>query len=210
MGFPSSNLGVTKDSKTHKILGVAKQHKGLHLLNSSSITNKIVPNVSEISIHNFFVNSGNKITSHDDKLWHHRPGHVFDLEVIPDVPHDTLITEQTIPIPPISQPDNITSIPALLIPLLFSATDMIFLANLAKVQDPHSFKQARLSQEWVKAMAVEIQVLEDNRTWTIVDLPEGVRPIGCKWVYKVKCKVDGTMDKYKARLVAKGYIQMRG
>ncbi|GAA0141278.1 transmembrane signal receptor [Lithospermum erythrorhizon] len=55
-----------------------------------------------------------------------------------------------------------------------------FTADLAKIQEPHSLKQARLSEEWMRAMAIEIQGLEENRTWEIVDLPKGVKPIG--WV----------------------------
>jgi hypothetical protein len=43
-----------------------------------------------------------------------------------------------------------------------------------------------------------------------VDLPTGVKPIGCKWVYKIKRKPDGTIDRYKARLMAKGYNQIEG
>ncbi|GAA0168488.1 hypothetical protein LIER_40575 [Lithospermum erythrorhizon] len=86
---------------------------------------------------------------------------------------------------------------------------MSFLANLAKVQEPHSFKKARLSEDWMEAMALELQALEQNNTWDIVDLPSGVKPIGCKWVYKVKCKPYGIVDK-KARLVAKGYNQIEG
>ncbi|GAA0157786.1 transmembrane signal receptor [Lithospermum erythrorhizon] len=59
-------------------------------------------------------------------------------------------------------------------------------------------------------MDAEIQALETNETWEIMDLPSGVKPIGCKWVYKVKCKPDGSMDKYKARLVEKGFNQIEG
>ncbi|GAA0143957.1 transmembrane signal receptor [Lithospermum erythrorhizon] len=46
--------------------------------------------------------------------------------------------------------------------------------------------------------------------WDIFDLPEGHKPIGCKWVYKIKRKPDGIVDKYKARLVAKGFNQVEG
>ncbi|PKI41717.1 hypothetical protein CRG98_037919 [Punica granatum] len=57
-------------------------------------------------------------------------------------------------------------------------------------------------------MAEEIHALELNNTWTIERLPPGKRPIGCKWVYKVKRKADGSVERYKARLVAKGFTQM--
>ena len=43
--------------------------------------------------------------------------------------------------------------------------------------------------------------------WILVDAPEGVTPIGCKWVYKKKIGVDGQVETYKARLVAKGFRQ---
>jgi len=56
----------------------------------------------------------------------------------------------------------------------------------------------------------EIQALENNKTWYFTDLPDGKRPIGCKWVFKTKCSVDGTIERHKARLVAKGYSQLEG
>jgi hypothetical protein len=59
-------------------------------------------------------------------------------------------------------------------------------------------------------MHLELQALESTHTWSIVDLPHGKIPIGCKWVYKVKYNADGTIERYKARLVAKGYTQLEG
>jgi len=59
-------------------------------------------------------------------------------------------------------------------------------------------------------MAEEIRALKQNRTWTIEDLPRGKKPITCKWVYKVKYKSDGTIERFKARLMVKGDHQLEG
>ncbi|PKI67064.1 hypothetical protein CRG98_012602 [Punica granatum] len=59
-------------------------------------------------------------------------------------------------------------------------------------------------------MAEEITALESNERWTIEYLPSGKRPIDCKWVYKIKRRADGSIERYKARLVAKGFIQVEG
>ena len=59
-------------------------------------------------------------------------------------------------------------------------------------------------------MQYEISVLQSNDTWSLVPLPSHKRPISCKWVYKIKLKADGTVERYKARLVAKGYSQVEG
>ena len=59
-------------------------------------------------------------------------------------------------------------------------------------------------------MSNEIKALEVNHTWSFQPLPPGKKAIGCKWVYMVKYKVDGTVERFKARLVAKGYTQKEG
>lgn len=51
---------------------------------------------------------------------------------------------------------------------------------------------------------------EQNKTWVVTNLPPRKTTIGCKWVYRIKRKPDGTVDRYKARLVAKGYDQVEG
>ena len=49
-----------------------------------------------------------------------------------------------------------------------------------------------------------------NKVWKLVDLPEGIKPVGCKWIYKKKRGPDGNVETFKARLVAKGYTQQEG
>ena len=61
-----------------------------------------------------------------------------------------------------------------------------------------------------EAVNSEIDFIMQNHTWELVDLPPGNKPLGCKWIFKKKMKVDGSIDKYKARLVAKGYKQREG
>jgi len=56
----------------------------------------------------------------------------------------------------------------------------------------------------------EFQALFDNQTWDIVPLPPGKKPMACKWVYKVKLKSDGSVERLKAGLVIKGFTQKVG
>lgn len=59
-------------------------------------------------------------------------------------------------------------------------------------------------------MLDEITAIEENATWELVDLPPGHRPIGLKWVFKLKKDAAGNIVKRKARLVTKGYVQRQG
>ncbi|KAK8569112.1 hypothetical protein V6N12_007644 [Hibiscus sabdariffa] len=59
-------------------------------------------------------------------------------------------------------------------------------------------------------MRSEMDSMSDNQVWTLVEPPEGIKPIGCKWVFKKKTDMDGNVQTYKGRLVAKGYRQIHG
>ena len=59
-------------------------------------------------------------------------------------------------------------------------------------------------------MKSEIYFILQNYAWELVDLPPGCKPLGYKWIFKRKMKVDGTIEKYKARLVIKVYKQREG
>ena len=55
-----------------------------------------------------------------------------------------------------------------------------------------------------------MRTLLQNDTWDIVNLPKGKKSVGCRWVFTLKYRVDGTLDRHKARLVARGYTQTYG
>lgn len=59
-------------------------------------------------------------------------------------------------------------------------------------------------------MQEELQAMDSNNTWSIVPFSVGKQSIGCRWVYKLKHKPDGSVERYKARLVSKGYTQCEG
>lgn len=84
--------------------------------------------------------------------------------------------------------------------------------NMALVEsnDPLHYEDAVKNASWRLAMDSEINSIEKNKTWTLVELPIGAKKIGVKWVYKTKYNEHGDIDKHKARLVAKGYSQEHG
>ena len=49
-----------------------------------------------------------------------------------------------------------------------------------------------------------------NQVWELLEAPNGIKPVGCKWVYKRKRGLDGNVETFKERLVAKGYTQKEG
>ncbi|GJR03270.1 putative RNA-directed DNA polymerase [Tanacetum coccineum] len=91
-----------------------------------------------------------------------------------------------------------------------SVENKCFTTELNKSLEPRSFFEASKDQHWIEAMNNEMDALYRNDTWEIVELPFGRKAIGGKWVYKIKYKSSGDIDRYKARYVAKGYNQKEG
>ena len=59
-------------------------------------------------------------------------------------------------------------------------------------------------------MKEELDALSKNHTWDLVTLPLRKSVVGCKWIYKIKTRSDGSIKRYKARLVEKGFTQEYG
>ncbi|KAL0437506.1 UNVERIFIED_CONTAM: Retrovirus-related Pol polyprotein from transposon RE1 [Sesamum radiatum] len=85
-----------------------------------------------------------------------------------------------------------------------------FVASLSTLQEPNTYLEAVKHIQWRDVMKEELDALERNCTWSLVPLPLGKRPIGCKWVFKTKLRADGSIERHKARLVAKGFHQVAG
>lgn len=79
--------------------------------------------------------------------------------------------------------------------------------------EPNCFEEAIKSpnaKKWKEAMLEEVKSLRENKTWYLCELPPGKKVIESKWVYKLKRRADGSIERFKARLVAKGYTQRKG
>ena len=85
-----------------------------------------------------------------------------------------------------------------------------FLTHLSKTEVPKTVHEALQNEKWKTAVLEEMNALEKNETWEIVQQPKGKIPVGCKWVFTVKYKANGSINRYKSRLVAKGYTQTYG
>ena len=80
-------------------------------------------------------------------------------------------------------------------------------------EEPKTYTEALMgpeSERWLDAMRSEMESMRENQVWNLVDPPDGMRAIECKWIFKKKIDADGKVHIYKARLVAKGFHQIQG
>ncbi|MCO5584053.1 hypothetical protein L7F22_037975 [Adiantum nelumboides] len=92
----------------------------------------------------------------------------------------------------------------------YMAKHFAFMAKVAHNVEPTCFEETAENDKWQEATNEKMDALYGNETWELVALPKGKKPIGCRWVYKVKHNSDGSVSRYKARLIAKGYAQTYG
>ena len=85
-----------------------------------------------------------------------------------------------------------------------------FVHRLSSHHVPSTVQEALSNPKWSQAIKVEMEALEKSKTWALVPLPKGKKTVGCRWVFSIKHKVDGSIERYKVRLVAKGYTQKYG
>jgi len=79
--------------------------------------------------------------------------------------------------------------------------------SLSSHVEPNTYSETVKLDCWRKAIQCEVSAFESNQTCDTTLLPKNKTPIGCKCVFKIKYKADGTVERYKARLVVKGYTQ---
>ena len=95
-------------------------------------------------------------------------------------------------------------------PVRLRSLDEIYATCNYCVVEPETYEEAEKDKAWKKAIKEELEMIEKNDTWELVNQPSDKPVIGVKLVYKVKLNLDGSMQKNKARLVAKGYSQKPG
>nr|GEW28365.1 retrovirus-related Pol polyprotein from transposon TNT 1-94 [Tanacetum cinerariifolium] len=80
----------------------------------------------------------------------------------------------------------------------FSSCHRTFLEAIEKEREPVTYYEAIKDKRWRYAIDSELEALEQNKTWMIEKLPSNKKALGCKWVYKIKYKSDGTIERFKA------------
>ena len=91
-----------------------------------------------------------------------------------------------------------------------SPTHKQFVLAISSQQEPKTYQESAEHKCWRQAMDAELLALAQTGTWEFVPLPPDKQTVGCKWVYRIKYRADGSIERYKARLVAKGFTETEG
>jgi len=87
--------------------------------------------------------------------------------------------------------------------------ELVHFAMLADTE-PLDYKAALCDKNWKEAMLDELNSIEKDQTWELIQLPDGKKAIDVKWVFKLKLNPEEKIVKHKARLVARGFLQKEG
>jgi len=91
-----------------------------------------------------------------------------------------------------------------------SDTTKVFMGKVSSEQVTRNIEEAMLDEHWKIVVYDEMKALQNNNTWELTTLSNGNKTVGWKWVFSVKYKADGTIERYKVRLVTEGYTQTYG
>nr|GEW96423.1 putative ribonuclease H-like domain-containing protein [Tanacetum cinerariifolium] len=119
---------------------------------------------------------------------------------------ETTITVSPIPKTRVHKDHPVTQI----IGDLSLATQTRSMTRMVKDQEPRRVQQALKDPSWIEAMQEELLQLKMQKVWVLVDLPNGKKAIGTKWVFRNKKDERGIVVRNKARLVAQGHTQEEG
>ena len=76
----------------------------------------------------------------------------------------------------------------------YMAHHYAYMTQVAEVCEPESYAKAVKDANWRAVMEEEMHTQAENETWVLVDAPKGIKPIGCRWVYKVKYNIGGSVN----------------
>ncbi|CAL2227819.1 unnamed protein product [Prunus armeniaca] len=164
-----------------------------------------------------------KLSPHEDVI---QVTSFLEIDNINEISHDDLISEGTKPThqipkrknhgkPPVHYEADLNAkgkypINNYVSTNRLSESRMHFVKQLAEIPVPNSVTEALEDSKWKEAMNEEMRALQKNGTWELVPLPHGKKTVGYRWIYAVKLKAYGSIERYKARLVVKGYTQRYG
>ena len=142
-------------------------------------------------------------------IFYASPRQVEDEQVDDELPH--LEPRSPALAPPEDPPQDIpprhsTRVRSILTHLL----DYHCYTAFATLHDPQTYREASTDPLWQIAMKEELDALTKNYTWDLVTLPYRQSVVGCKWIYKIKTRSNGSIERYKARFVTKGFTQEYG
>lgn len=92
----------------------------------------------------------------------------------------------------------------------FSPSNCTFISKLFSIPIPQNLQEALSDPKWREAMHKQMRAVNKNNTWEFIELPNEKKTIWSKWMFTVKHKANGSMERYKVRLVAKGFTQTYG
>ncbi|KAK9008737.1 hypothetical protein V6N11_075620 [Hibiscus sabdariffa] len=202
--YVKHQMSTKLEPKSQKctFVGYPKETKGYYFYNE----NKVFVARTAVFLEKEFLTNSGKCRNIELKEVQQQQVHEPEVEEAPQVVEENLTDLET---QPLQRSTRERHEPERYGFLVTTHGDVI----LVDQDEPKTYQEAVASpnsEKWLEAMRSEKDSMSENQVWTLDEPPEGIKPIGCKWVFKKKTDMDGNVQTYKGRLVAKGFRQIRG